>query len=290
MKILIMGSAILDVMYEVESVPKPGGDVVASNELNNLGGCALNVSAALEYQKVDHDLCLFVGNGERSEKIQKMISEECGDYANAKYLINNSGDNGYCLTLIDNNRERTFITINGAENNFDPDWVNQFKEGQYDVIYINGYMVDNYENAQVIISILKKIQPQSIYFAIGPRASVIDNRVLKELNELKVIYYLNEKELQEVTGEIKLEDGLKLLHKITDNIAVVTQGKEGCSCIDYLGVITHEKGLEIEVVNTNGAGDTHCGAFISSIANGRIDLELANKLAALATTQVKSRI
>ncbi len=290
MKVLVLGSTILDVMYNVNAIPNAGEDVVLKNETMNIGGCALNVSSALSFNKINHHLRLFIGSGERAEKVKKLVSLASNEYVTYKYVINENADNGYCLTLIDDNRERTFLTIDGGENVFPSESTNDFCNDCYDVVYINGYMLDNEQNSAVTLGILKQLKPRYIFCAIGPRYTSINQNIIDQLNKLNVIYHLNESELLGLTNESNATDGLKKLSSFTNNIVVVTLGPSGCMYIDNGGVIHYQEALNVNVVNTNGAGDTHCGSVMSTFITEGINLELANKQAATVVSSSQSAI
>ena len=52
-----------------------------------------------------------------------------------------SEDNGYCLSLVEADGERTFITVQGAECHFKKEWFDRIDMSRYENIYIAGYQV-----------------------------------------------------------------------------------------------------------------------------------------------------
>ena len=48
---------------------------------------------------------------------------------------------GYCLSLVEADGERTFITVQGAECHFKKEWFDRIDMSRYENIYIAGYQV-----------------------------------------------------------------------------------------------------------------------------------------------------
>ncbi|WP_373504547.1 PfkB family carbohydrate kinase, partial [Aestuariivirga sp.] len=69
--------------------------------------------------------------------------------------------------------------------------------------------------------------------------------------------------------------------------ALVRCGADGC-WLAHGGHVRHIDGFKVDTIDTNGAGDTHDGAFIAALMAGETPVDaavLANAAAALSTTR-----
>lgn len=63
MKTLVIGAAIIDIIMKIKRLPKSGEDILCSETVSTVGGCAYNVAGTLRGFDVDHDLFVPVGRG-----------------------------------------------------------------------------------------------------------------------------------------------------------------------------------------------------------------------------------
>ena len=106
MRTLVMGAAILDVMMKIDKLPKKGKDVLSTDSKLTVGECAYNVACTLDNLGDDFDLLVPIGKGPIASFIDKELKTK-----NFNILIDeDSMDNGYCITIIEKDGERTFIT------------------------------------------------------------------------------------------------------------------------------------------------------------------------------------
>ena len=63
MKTLVIGAAIIDIIMKIKRLPKSGEDILCSETMSAVGGCAYNVAGTLRGFGVDHDLFVPVGRG-----------------------------------------------------------------------------------------------------------------------------------------------------------------------------------------------------------------------------------
>ena len=63
MKTLVIGNVYVDVIVNVDQLPKTGDDIVCKKQILTVGGCAYNVATVLRNFNIDHTLIFPVGNG-----------------------------------------------------------------------------------------------------------------------------------------------------------------------------------------------------------------------------------
>ena len=195
MKTLVIGAAIVDMVMQVNRIPKSGEDVIGKDAKVMVGGCAYNVASTMHNLDCDHDLCVPVGNGMYASIVRKKLLEN----GYPILIQDDTDDNGFCLCLVEKNGERTFITVQGVEGNFKTSWFDTLDMNDYDNIYLAGYQVCDH-NGSVVAQWLRTLENKTIYFAPGPVICDIDPETMTQLMKLNPILHLNEKELFDFTS------------------------------------------------------------------------------------------
>lgn len=276
MKTLVVGSAIIDMVMQVDKIPQSGEDVLGKDVKTMVGGCAYNVASTLKNLGCEHDLCVPVGTGMYADIIRKELEKN-----GYKVLIHEKEkDNGFCLCLVEKDGERTFVTMQGIEGDFKLNWFKNLKINEYQNIYLSGYQVCG-RNGDVVVEWLSRLKGKDIYFAPGPVICDIERNTMKRILALHPILHLNEKELFDYTNKNTIEDALKNLYGMSNNKIIVTLGSEGA--IYYDGNILKISSIKAHVVDTIGAGDSHIGAILGGISKGmnmEQSIKMANRIAA----------
>lgn len=258
MKTLVLGAAIVDIIMKIPNLPKSGEDVLCTERKLTVGGCAYNVANILKGFNVDHDLFVPIGSGMYADIIRKTLSEDGYDV-----LISDSEmDNGYCLCLVEDNGERTFITVKGIEGFHKEEWFNRLNMSEYENIYVAGYQICE-DKDDIIADWLIDQKDKNIFFAPGPVINDIDKNTMKKIFSTNPILHLNEKEALDFTKKDNVNDSILFLYELTKNIVFVTIGERGTVFYDGQEIV-HIKGENVNVVDTIGAGDSHIGAIISA--------------------------
>lgn len=281
MRSLVIGAAIVDLMMHIERLPSSGEDILCNKTKTVVGGCAYNVSNTLRNFDIDHDLFVPVGNGPFADIIRSQLNE----IGYKVFVDDENEDNGYCLSLIEADGERTFITVEGVECNYKEEWFEGINIEKYQNIYLPGYQVCGSSGA-VISKWLKSNFHRDIknfFFAPGPVIRDIDSKVMETLFLLNPILHLNEMEAKNYTEQKNLEDAIKKIYAKTNNIVVITLGEGGTLFYDGIKIKKIDA-VKTKVVDTVGAGDSHIGAIIAGISKG-MDFDdallLANKTASI---------
>ena len=277
MKTLVIGAAIVDMVMQVDRIPKSGEDVIGKDTKVMVGGCAYNVASTMHNLDCDHDLCVPVGNGMYASIVRKKLLEN----GYPILIQDDTDDNGFCLCLVEKNGERTFITVQGVEGNFKTSWFDTLDMNDYDNIYLAGYQVCDH-NGSVVAQWMRTMENKTIYFAPGPVICDIDPETMTQLMKLNPILHLNEKELFDFTKETDLDTALHTLYRKNHNLIIVTLGSRGAAYYDGTHITTIPS-VPVSVVDTIGAGDSHIGAIISGISKGlsiQDSIKTANKVSA----------
>jgi sugar/nucleoside kinase (ribokinase family) len=280
---LIIGAAFVDVMVAVPKLPTSGEDVSGHFQGNIVGGSAFNVYGAVKYAGERADLFVPVGTGQYAD----VVREEMVRRRIPIKLAVGGADNGWDISFVEPDGERSFLTITGVEQLWRDEWFNQIAISDYDSFYLSGYEMEDYQAAAVILRALKKCKPGSqILFDASPRIQYLPKQTIEALVAMGVMIHCNEDELSWlITGKASLEAKCHQLYERTHAPVIVTLGGRGAYFFNGT-----ESGLiespQVTVINTLGAGDTFCGGFLAGLADNLSIKEAVKKASQLASLVV----
>lgn len=282
-KILVLGAAVVDVILQVDRLPRTAEDVTAEHKETVVGGCAYNVANILRQLGADHDLFVPVGKGICAEIVKRQL--EADGYP--LWMEDPEKDNGWNLSLVEKDGERTFITVPGIETRWKSRWFDRVNWHAYDYLYLSGYELEG-PSGKVILQALDNRKPSSIIvFDPGPRVGWINREDVMRLLRMGTIVHANRQELRVLTEEEDLEAAVRNVCRITHQPVVVTLGEEGALfyTADESGIVPAKK---VAVVDTIGAGDAHTAALMAGLAADfplREACALGNEIAAMVVQQ-----
>lgn len=282
-KVLIIGSAFVDIVVDIKDFPKSGSDIEGFYKDTKVGGCAFNVADVLAKLALPFDSYLPIGEGNIASIVEKEFDRR--NYPKTK--ISNRGDNGWCLSLVEQSGERTFISISGIETKYQEEDFNSYDLKSYDIVYISGYQLDH--NCEVLLKILDKLKNSAqIVFDPGPRINKIEQSVFDFLEKKNLIYTINKEEALNLSHCGIIEDALDCIYLRTKNPVIVTDGGNGAYVADENSV-RKISGFSIKVADTIGSGDSHTGGIIAGLmCNFSLDetVLFANKIASIVTSRM----
>lgn len=284
-KTLVIGAAFVDVLMDVPKLPTTGEDVSGKLRANIVGGSAFNVYGAIKYAQQDADLFVPVGTGHYAD----LVSEDMAEKGIRPLLKVDGADNGWDISFVEPDGERSFLTVNGIEQLWQPDWFKDIDISDYDAFYISGYEMEDEKAAGVILDALDKRKSSAVVlFDASPRIEYISDKTLQRLYDNHVIIHCNEDEIAHlVPGVSGLEEKCRQLFEKTHSPVILTLGKEGAYLCEseHLQVV---HSIKVKVVNTLGAGDTFCGGFLAGLSHDMSvhdSVQQGNELAALVVGQ-----
>lgn len=300
-KILVIGSTVVDVIIDVDHLPRTQEDVHVIRQTMSLGGCAYNTSDMVRHFGVPYILFSPVGTGAYGDFVRTQLAAR----GIQSPIPTPEQDNGCCYCFVERTGERTFISYHGAEYLFEKEWFDLINDTEIDSVYICGLEIE--ESTGVHIVEWLEAHPQlTIYFAPGPRISKIAPQLLERIFALHPVLHLNEDEActyaaarqedttaaarasvrtstaADVTAQdsvpldttapsasgsgtstpLSLEAAAALLFDLTQNAVIVTLGERGAYCHTAEGTIC-VPGFPAHQIDTIGAGDSHIGAVMA---------------------------
>ena len=189
--------------------------------------------------------------------------------------------------LVTSDAERSFVSWPGAEAL--PDWT-EIEARPNDWIFASGYTLSYPQSGEsVAIKVERLGRSNPLIFDPTPVVRNVPAPILKRVLLACRWLSCNTDEAAYITADA--HDPAKILldaHCPNAEGVVVRSGSGGCLVRLRDGRVRHVPAFKVAAVDTNGAGDTHIGAFVAALAQGRDPFEaarFANAAAAIAVTR-----
>lgn len=265
-QICVIGAAVIDVIADAYSLPHRGSDIELHQQGVNIGGCALNVAIALHRLQLDSLNALPLGQGVWADMIRHALERQ----GIATALGSVTGDNGWCLALVEPDGERTFLSVSGVENNWTPELLAQLQIASGALIYLSGYQLAS-AGGDVLLAWLESL-PDSVELLIdfGPRIADLTAEKLARIMALRPTVSLNRQEAQ----HLGMDDASGCVERFAERWRL-TYGSPLILRVDSDGAYFSQRDTRgwigpfpARVVDTIGAGDSHAGGVLAGLASG----------------------
>ena len=264
--ITIVGAAVIDVIADAYALPWRGCDIELQQQSVNIGGCALNIAVALKRLGMEADNALPVGQGVWADIIRNNMARE----GLSSRIDGVTGDNGWCLALVEPDGERTFMSFSGVENQWNPAWLAQLTVPPQSLVSLSGYQLAS-PCGEVLVHWLESLRDITPYIDFGPRIADIPETLMQRIMACKPVISLNRQEAEIAAERFRLPVateafGQAWLKKFAMPL-IVRHDEEGAWYFS-----AEEQGLAapfpVAVVDTIGAGDSHVGGTLAGLASG----------------------
>lgn len=264
------GQVVVDLAMRVGPLPPSGGDVAASRT-RLLPGGGFNVMAAAARSGARVLYAGAHGSGRFGDHVRTALAEEGIAVAQRP---DPGADTEVCVVLVDDNGERTVITGTGAEGRLRPEQLAHVDVDDDDLVYLSGYSLLHRSNRAALLGWLPGVAAR-VLFDPGPLVDAIPPGTLDRVLSTVDILSCNAAGARALTG---LSDPTVGAVELTGRLprhasALVRTGPSGCLLADR-GTVRPVAGFPVTPVDTNGAGDTHCGVLASAVLAG-VNLETA---------------
>ncbi|ENQ6388025.1 MULTISPECIES: PfkB family carbohydrate kinase [Klebsiella] len=264
--ITIVGAAVIDVIADAYALPWRGCDIELQQQSVNIGGCALNIAVALKRLGMEADNALPVGQGVWADIIRNNMARE----GLSSRIDGVTGDNGWCLALVEPDGERTFMSFSGVENQWNPAWLAQLTVPPQSLVSLSGYQLAS-PCGEVLVHWLESLRDITPYIDFGPRIADIPETLMQRIMACKPVISLNRQEAEIAAERFRLPVateafGQAWLKKFAMPL-IVRHDEEGAWYFS-----AEEQGLAapfpVAVIDTIGAGDSHAGGTLAGLASG----------------------
>jgi len=269
-RLVLAGQAIVDVVMRVPSLPERGGDIIATSAEVTAGG-GFNVMAAAARQGLPVLYAGGHGTGPWGDLIRTALTAEGITILRPP---DPGRDTGFDVAFVEPDGERTFATHQGAET-LTSSWPDTPMTPQ-DMVYLSGYA-------------LPRILPSAaqMFMDPGPLVAQIPADLLDPVLARCDWLSCNQREAGLLTGSTDPTAAARLLLEHTDQASIMVRtGAAGCVLAVRGEEITQIPAPAVAAVDTTGAGDTHAGVFIASLADGLSPAQAATRANAAAAFSV----
>ncbi|MCG6217321.1 PfkB family carbohydrate kinase [Vibrio furnissii] len=261
-QLCLIGAAVVDIVTETPCLPQRGGDLEMQEKGIHVGGCALNIAISIKRLGLESVNALPLGNGKWAELIRHSMNEK----GLQSSLSDPSGDNGWCLALVEPDGERTFLSVSGVENHWTQETLNQLSIHDDAIIYLSGYQLASACGVEIVNWLEHLPKTTQLFIDFGPRIVTMEASLLERLFAMKPIISLNRQEAE----FLGMQDSRSFVEQWYSRYAcplVLRMDSDGAlfNNGESLGMVAP---FAAEVVDTIGAGDTHAGGVLAGLSSG----------------------
>ncbi|WP_297518530.1 ribokinase [uncultured Clostridium sp.] len=276
-KIVVVGSINMDLVVSAKRMPKMG-ETLMGQEMNYFpGGKGGNQAVAAARIGESVSMIGSVGKDTFGEDLIRQLKLENINTCCIKKEDISTG----VATIIKTSKDNSIIVVPGANEMCDKELISSFRQiiKEADVL-VTQFEIPT-ETIKLALSIAKEYKVKTI---VNPApAKDIDKELLSNTDFITP----NETEFEIMVGKDlssfeTLEEEMIKWQSENKTRLIVTRGSFGVSYIEE-GKIETVPCIEVEVVDTTGAGDTFNGVFACCIAE-RIEISEAIKFSSLAAT------
>ena len=235
--------------------------------VSDCGGSATNsLVAAASFGASCFHTCKVSDDEDGTRYLQSL--KEAGVGHKGSMASSDSMPTGKCLILVTPDAKRTMTTALNVsslmdENDLDLDQISNSR-----IFYIEGYMVTSEENYKVALKALnhlKDFPDVKIALSLSDPGIVMGFKdKFHEIESFGLDYIFgNDDEAMAFVGSDNIEDAFVALQK-KSYVSIITMGAKGSAVVSNEGVINTPK-VDIQAVDTNGAGDMFAGSFLYSL-------------------------
>ncbi|MCI8597477.1 MAG: ribokinase [Lachnospiraceae bacterium] len=284
-KVVVFGSFVVDLTGRTPRLPVPGETVMGSSFVMGPGGKGSNQAVAAHRAGADVTLVTKVGRDVFGTVATDFYKKENMD---TSYIFEDQEkETGCALILVDESTaQNEIVVISGACGNITLEDVEKSRK----LIESAGILLLQLEiNLDALYKVIDIAYEAGVTIVLNPApAAQLPDEVLQKIN----IVTPNETEAQVLTG-VKIEnqaDAKKAAQVFLDKgvkEVVITLGALGAFAMNQERSELVER-LNVEAVDTTGAGDAFNGGFVMALAEGKdlfTALRYGNVTGALSVTK-----
>ena len=283
-KILGIGSTLVDILSQVPNeevlnelnLPKGSMTYVNINDAVSIGerlaqqygsqraagDSAANTMSGLARLGAKAGFLTMMGNDEMGQ----FFTNEMTRTGVEMLALKSNTPTGRVIAMVTPDGERTFATCLGASIELSPDDIKPELFDNWDIFYIEGYLVANPDMLRKAISTAKD-KGMKIAIDLASYNVVEESRdfLLELVNNYVDIVFANEQEALALTG-MEPENALHYIAERCE-IAVVKIGAKGAYIQRGNEIVTIPP-MKADVVDTTGAGDMWAAGFLAGLVKG----------------------
>lgn len=278
-KICVIGSLNMDLVVNVDEMPKKGQTLIGNDFKEVPGGKGANQAVAIARLGGDINMIGKVGSDNFGKTL---INQLKTDNIDTQHVHIENCSSGVAMITVDKNAENSIVVAPGANFRVLEEDIDNCIEGiqESDIVVLQLETPLN-----TIKYALEKSKELDKYTILNPAPAVkLDNEIIKNVDLLTP----NETELEILSGvKIENEEDIKkaahvMIEKGVKEL-IVTLGSKGSLYINE-DTIKFKKSYKVEAIDTTAAGDSYTGALAVAFSKEQsVDeaMDFASKVGAL---------
>jgi ribokinase len=267
-KIGVIGSINMDLVVRAAHFPKPGETVSGGDLAMFPGGKGANQAVAITRMGSDVSLLGRAGKDVFGPELRSKLEDEGIDVSEVKLLSDHA--TGVALIVLDHSGQNTIVSSSGANDVIEPEELRPILENWKGIDCLVLQMELPLEAVESAIELARDRELQVIL-----NAAPANLRARKWFRKLAALV-VNETEAELLSGMqvVDLESARAAGESLCSAgcaTVIITLGPEGALLFDH-DCVEHVPAVEVEVVDTTGAGDAFVGAYTAMRAAGKTEL------------------
>ncbi len=251
----------MDVSVFIDSEIHKGGDTQAFITTQG-GGAAANVARWLAHMGCDTFLCSRIADDTNGLILQKEL--DAFNVRHSDYRVPHE-KTGTVVVLVSEDGERTMFPDSGSNSGLSSADLPPL-DG-FTAAYLSGYALINSQSRTNVLEMIQILKAKGIPLVFDPGTvgalRRIPNSMLQEWIRMMDILLLNEEEALYISQISDLHGALIALATKAP-VVVIKRGAAGVTAISEQVRTVELPALDVEVIDTTGAGDSFAAGFIAS--------------------------
>jgi len=201
-----------------------------------------------------------------------------------------SGRTGTCVVLITPDAQRTMLTHLGVSSELSAGDIDAGEIGKAQYVYVEGYLFTGESTKAAALRTIELAKDQGVKVALtvsDPFLIDLCRDQFRKLIEGPVdLLFCNEQEARALSGFDDPIECAREIHRHAENVALTLGGKG--SIIMHEGEVIPVEGVEVDAVDTTGAGDMYAAGVLYGITHG-LSWHQAGHLGSHAAAQIVSQ-
>ena len=263
-KVFVYGSLNMDLVIGAPRIPEAGETLFGSKFFTNTGGKGANQAVGCAKQGTLTYMMGSVGD----DYYGKVLKTSLSDYGvNVDYVSEIENTNSGIAVILNVDNDNRIILDGGA---------NLVDNGEQAVSVIdelsskNDYLMCQYENdLDAVFKVIKRAKEKKMFTVVNTAPAIKYNDKIYSYIDYLVVNQTESQILSGIYPEDKADclEVFKFFENLGVSHTVITMGEKGSYSKDE--EIIFVEAMNLEAVDTTGAGDSYIGALVSELSEGK---------------------